>query len=173
MTRFDMIGKGFFILITDETFDLCEQLGDKFSDLHVLRAFTSERQARNYVKTKGLPVIVENCMNEKKKSIKEARITIDTVWSSLLDGEDYDFVNGILSLADFEQDDAFFIPFSTWGTLTKRAIKLGRWNCKAKFLDEDGNWKSCTIACSVPADADIDDIYSRELPVQAVFIDRF
>jgi hypothetical protein len=57
MTRFDMIGKGFFILITRECFDLCEQLNDK--EIHVIRAFSSKRQALNKAKKDNLPVVEE------------------------------------------------------------------------------------------------------------------
>lgn len=59
MTRLDMVNKGFFILISRECFDLCEQLGSKNSDIHVLRAFETKRKALNHAKKMGLPIVEE------------------------------------------------------------------------------------------------------------------
>lgn len=57
MTRYDMIGKGFFILITRECFSLCEQLNEY--EIHVIRTFSSKRQAFNRAKKDNLPVVEE------------------------------------------------------------------------------------------------------------------
>lgn len=62
MTRFDMCGKGLFVLINRNCgglFDLCEQLGKKDSDIHVIRAFHSERMAKSYAKKNSLPIVKE------------------------------------------------------------------------------------------------------------------
>ena len=61
LTRYDMIGKGFFVLINIDvdSFCLCEQLGDKTQDTNVLRSFDTEKQARNYANKKGLPIVEE------------------------------------------------------------------------------------------------------------------
>lgn len=59
MTRFDMANKGFFVLISRECFDLCEQLGIKNQDTHILRAFSSAIVAKNYAKKNHLVVIYE------------------------------------------------------------------------------------------------------------------
>lgn len=56
MTRVEMINKGFFVLISGECFDLCEQLEN---ETHVLRVFDTERKAKNFAKKNGYPVITE------------------------------------------------------------------------------------------------------------------
>lgn len=61
LTRYDMIGEGFFVLINADinSFCLCEQLGDKTQDTNILRSFDTEKQARNYANKKGLPIVEE------------------------------------------------------------------------------------------------------------------
>lgn len=70
LSRYDMIGEGFFVLISNESFGLCEQLGNKTQDTNWIRSFDTEKQAINFANKKGYPIIYEK-LNESKK-IKES-----------------------------------------------------------------------------------------------------
>ena len=57
MTRYDMYNKGFFILISKESFDLCEM--DEPNHITVLKEFKSERAAKMHAKKNNLTIIYE------------------------------------------------------------------------------------------------------------------
>lgn len=71
LTRYDMIGQGFFVLISDISFGLCEQLGNKTQDTHWIRSFDTEKQAINFANKKGYPIVYEK-FNESKKSARKS-----------------------------------------------------------------------------------------------------
>ena len=71
LTRYDMIGRGFFVLISDISFGLCEQLGNKTQDTHWIRSFDTEKQAINFANKKGYPIVYEK-FNESKKSVRKS-----------------------------------------------------------------------------------------------------
>lgn len=71
LTRYDMIGQGFFVLISDISFGLCEQLGNKTQDTCWIRSFDTEKQAINFANKKGYPIVYEK-FNESKKSMKKS-----------------------------------------------------------------------------------------------------
>ena len=60
-TRFDMYGKGIFVLITEnpnyKMYDVCEM--DEPRHLTVIRDLSSKRAALKYAKENNLPVIYE------------------------------------------------------------------------------------------------------------------
>ena len=90
LTRYDMIGQGFFVLISNISFGLCEQLGNKTQDTHWIRSFDTEKQAINFANKKGYPIIYEK-FNESKKSMKE--------------GKDSAFYDGIAKEFHFSKDE--------------------------------------------------------------------
>lgn len=71
LTRYDMIGQGFFVLISDISFGLCEQLGNKTQDTHWIRSFDTEKQAINFANKKEYPIVYEK-FNESKKSARKS-----------------------------------------------------------------------------------------------------
>ena len=71
LTRYDMIGQGFFVFISNISFGLCEQLGNKTQDTHWIRSFDTEKQAINFANKKGYPIVYEK-FNESKKSMKKS-----------------------------------------------------------------------------------------------------
>lgn len=71
LTRYDMIGQGFFVLISNISFGLCEQLGNKTQDTHWIRSFDTEKQAINFANKKGYPIVYEK-FNESKKSVRKS-----------------------------------------------------------------------------------------------------
>ena len=115
-----------------------------------------------------------------KKSIREAKLDVEKVWETLIKDEPYPDVNGILSLADFEQSDYFFIPTSSFNSFPRKRPSSGTWGCKAKFLNERGNWENCVIHCTLPWKENLDamgkkwnEITSYMLLVQGVYIDYY
>lgn len=90
LTRYDMIGQGFFVLISDISFGLCEQLGNKTQDTRWIRSFDTEKQAINFANKKGYPIVYEK-FNESKKSMKE--------------GKDSAFYDGIAKEFHFSKDE--------------------------------------------------------------------
>lgn len=94
LTRYDMIGQGFFVFISNISFGLCEQLGNKTQDTHWIRSFDTEKQAINFANKKGYPIVYEK-FNESKKSVKK----------SLKESKDSDFFNGIAKEYHFSKDE--------------------------------------------------------------------
>lgn len=90
LTRYDMIGQGFFVFISNISFGLCEQLGNKTQDTHWIRSFDTEKQAINFANKKGYPIVYEK-FNESKKSVKE--------------GNDSAFYDGIAKEFHFSKDE--------------------------------------------------------------------
>lgn len=112
-----------------------------------------------------------------RKSFREARLDTEKVWETLIKGEDYPYVDGTLSLADFEQSDYFFIPTSSFDKFPKKRPSSGVWGCKAKFINERGSWEDCIIHCILPWKENLDamgkkwnEITSYMLLVQGVYV---
>ena len=121
-------------------------------------------------------------LTESKKSIKEGKEEdrLEKVYIDLLDGKDSEFINGTLSLKNFETSDFFFIPHSSWKTFPKKNPSSSNrtWNCKAKYLNDDAELQDCIIVCTLPWEENLDamgktwnDITSAMLLVDGVFID--
>lgn len=121
-------------------------------------------------------------LTESKKSIKEGKEEdrLEKVYIDLLDGKDSEFINGTLSLKNFETSDFFFIPYSSWKTFPKKNPSNSNrtWNCKAKYLNDDAEWQDCTIVCTLPWEENLDamgktwnDITSAMLLVDSIFLD--
>ena len=113
-----------------------------------------------------------------KKSIRETKLDVEKVWETLIKDEPYPDVNGILSLADFEQSDYFFIPTSSFNSFPRKRPSSGTWGCKAKFINRRGSWENCVIHCTLPWKENLDamgkkwnEITSYMLLVQKVYID--
>lgn len=140
----------------------------------------SEYSDRELIKavTDTIWIVNSNVNLHRTESLKEARLTLDKVLKDLQNGEDFPFVNGIFTLSDFEKDDNFFIPNSSWKTFPKKRPSTNSWTCKAQFKVKEDEWKGCIITCNLPWDENLeamnktwDDITSYMLLVQGVYID--
>lgn len=137
----------------------------------------SEYSDRELLETLQNLLSVVNAKLEINESLKEARLTTDKVLKDLQNGEDFPYVEGILSLSDFEKDDNFFIPSSSFKTFPKKRPSTNSWTCKAQFKTKEDEWKGCIITCNLPWDENLeamgktwDDITSYMLVVQGVYI---
>lgn len=114
LTRYDMIGQGFFVLISDISFGLCEQLGNKTQDTNWIRSFDTEKQAIKFADKKGYPIVYEKFNESKKptrKSMKESfeydgAIPLDDLMNILTDEWQENNTNNLLFRESSHWDDS-------------------------------------------------------------------
>lgn len=125
-------------------------------------------------------ILESKISNKKSLKIREDRVSkfLDKVYESIINYEDCS-VNGVLSISNFEKDDRFFIPSSSYNKFPKKRPSTNSYTFKAFVLN--GNDEiPILITVSLPWDENLqsmnktwNDITSYMLLVQEVFVDTF